>query len=178
MAQSIATWRLSEALGRQAAAVDVSSAGTAAVVGASMEPAALAALARRGVPALPVRARSVQPGMVAGADLILTATREHRSAVARMLPQSVRRCFTIVDFDLLARAVDPAELPEGSPAGRGRLLVELAGRLRGTVQPQPPEITDLPDPYSRPEAEFRRCAERLIELTEYWPRLLAGAASA
>jgi len=178
MAQSIATWRLADVLGPQAASFDVFSAGTAAVIGAGMEPAAGRALTGQGIRALPVRARAVDTGLVAGADLILTATREHRAAVARLLPRAVQRSFTMADFDRLSRAVEPAELSGGDPVDRARQLVERAGRLRGTLPPAAPADTDLPDPYGMPDKHFDRCAVRLIELSAYWPRLLAGPESA
>jgi len=179
MAQSIAAWRLRQELGPQAELFAVTSAGTAAMVGAGMEPAARAALADHGIPAQPTKARPLDRLLVTEADLILAAAREHRAAVARLVPRAVQRCFTMTDFDRLARAVDPTDLSsESGPAMRARQLVHRAGQLQGTLPPAPAEDIDVPDPYGLPDEHFTRCADQLLQLTAYWPRLLAYIGSA
>ncbi|MFZ5851639.1 MAG: protein-tyrosine-phosphatase [Actinomycetota bacterium] len=178
MAQSITTLRLAEALGADADRFSVTSAGTQPVVGAEMAPGAQRALAAHGVPALATRARALEHAQVAEADLILTAAREHRAVVARLLPLATRRCFTIVDFDRLTRQVDPTDLPDHDPVDRAARLVVRVGGLRGTLPPLHPAKVDLPDPYGRPDDHFDACVRSLLQLTAYWPTLLAGQPSA
>jgi protein-tyrosine phosphatase len=48
------------------------------------------------------RAAELQPGDVAGADLILTAERDQRAAVARLVPGSQQRIFTLKEARVLA----------------------------------------------------------------------------
>lgn len=178
MAQSITTLRLADALGAEADRFLVASAGTQPVVGAEMAPGARRALDAHGVPAVPTRARALEHAQVAEADLILTAAREHRAAVARLLPLATRRCFTIVDFDRLTRRVDPTDLPDHDPVDRAVRLVARAGELRGTLPPLHPTEVDLPDPYGRPEDYFVGSVRSLLQLTAYWPTLLAAPSSA
>ena len=77
------------------------------------------------------------PAMIARADLVLTATRQHRSAVVTTLPAAIGRTFTILQFVVQAKLA------------------------RSLVQPVPGEEDDLPDPMGKGVQEFRLCADRL-----------------
>src|SRR6266516_3236405 len=59
------------------------------------------------------RARAVSADLVAGADLVLTATREHRAAVVRLHPPAHRYTFTVREFGRLAAAIPAGERPAG-----------------------------------------------------------------
>lgn len=108
------------------------------------------------------RSRLLDVGMLQDADLVLTATREHRSAVVRLLPAAIGRTFTMLQFARLTGAV-PA-LGGANPAQLGRELVIAAKAARPLLQPVPPQQDDLPDPMGRPLADFERCAARLDEV--------------
>ena len=75
------------------------------------------------------------PGLAAGADLVLTMTRDHRRSVLELNPRGLRRTFTLLEAaDLLdrgrcdgvklapvsTRAVDLALRLHGARAGRSR----------------------------------------------------------
>src|ERR1035437_4630017 len=65
----------------------VRSAGTAALVGSSMDAQSAAQLVAHGGDASGFRARDLTPALVAESDLVLTATRAHRGKVALMSPE-------------------------------------------------------------------------------------------
>lgn len=106
--------------------------------------------------------RLLDATMLRAADLVLTATREHRSAVVRLLPAAIGRTFTMLQFARLSGMVPP--LHGADPAELGRELVVEAKAARPLLQPVPPEEDDLPDPMGGPLEEFERCAARLDEV--------------
>jgi protein-tyrosine phosphatase len=102
---------------------------------------------------------SLDVATVRSADLVLTATRRHRSVVASTVPAAIGRSFTILQFARLCAevssisGVDPGEL--------GRHLVVEAKLARSTLQPVPGDQDDLPDPMGQPIDQFRICADRV-----------------
>ncbi|MEP6561809.1 MAG: low molecular weight phosphatase family protein [Nakamurella sp.] len=93
------------------------------------------------------------------ADLVLTATRRHRSVVVSSVPAAIGRSFTILQFARLCEAVSP--IPGADPGELGRQLIVDAKLARSTLQPVPGELDDLPDPMGQPMTEFRLCADRI-----------------
>lgn len=95
------------------------------------------------------------------ADLVLTATRAHRSSVVQLLPRMSRRTFTINEFARLLGAVQES--------GRAALfgsegVVDAARSLRGFVAPpENPNDDDLEDPYRRPFEVYESVGARLHE---------------
>lgn len=152
---------LSIRLGPAAGQVPVTSAGTWGHEGAAMEPFALQVLAERGIDGTEFRARELDAQMVAAADLVLAATREHRAGAVVLYPRASARVFTLREFDRLTASVDPAELPD-SVVARGRALVRQAAGRRGLAPPATAGDDDVPDPYGAPLAIFRRCADEII----------------
>ena len=78
----------------------VTSAGTEALVGEPMDPAVAELVRRQGGDAEGFAARQVTAEMVGEVDLVLTATRAHRAAVAFMQPKALRYGFTLGDFSV------------------------------------------------------------------------------
>lgn len=74
--------------------IDVTSGGTRALVGRPMDPGSSRLLELGGVPAQDFRARQLAREMVAEADLVLAAAREHRSVAARLFPPAMRAITT------------------------------------------------------------------------------------
>jgi len=72
----------------------VSSAGTMAAPGHSMQPHALTTLAERGIDGDAFRATRLDAASLADVDLVLTATRAHRTATVRLAPRLLRSTFT------------------------------------------------------------------------------------
>ncbi len=149
--------------------VRVSSAGTFALVGHSMT-AQSEALANRFSANADIRHSSTQltTALVADADLILTATREHSHAVAILHPRSARFTFTLPQFarfiDYLAEeaAVVGSDPGPASPAGPASVatVTDLVAEIvssRGFVPPAPdPTIDDIEDPYQQPQDTYDR----------------------
>lgn len=146
--------------GRSAQAFTVSSAGVQAVVGSAMHPDSRAELEPwnlHGAHADGFVARQLRSAMIEQSDLILGATRRHRSAVVARCPAALPITFGLREFARLAAAVDPAQLP-AHPVARAHALVELARLQRGLVPPDP-DGDGIPDPMGRPRAAHHRAAE-------------------
>jgi len=158
MAERLTVAGLQERLGAGALAVEVASAGTWGHAGSPMEPYSLTTLAEYGVDGSDFLARELVAEHVAQADLVLGATREHRAAAVVLQPRASARTFTLREFARLSAAVDPAALPGGDLAERGRALVRLAAAQRGRVRPDAPRDDDLADPYRGPASGFAACA--------------------
>lgn len=159
LAERHARGELQRRLGPQANAVVVSSSGTGSLVGDPMDSAAADALVRLGGDPADHVARDLDADQVREADLILTATRAHRGAVARLEPRATRRTFTIREFDRLVAGVQPVDLPaEGNAGTRMRALVEEAAARRGLIPAVRADEDDLPDPYRGPAELHERTA--------------------
>lgn len=147
-------------------AIEVSSAGTVASPGEPMTDEALAVAARYGLTGTDHRSRALTPELIADADLVLVATREHRADVARLEPIASRRTFTLREFVRLLRTVDddvlqalPVDYPE-----RGIELVRAVAARRGSVPPlQRASDDDVDDPFLRPAAVYDRVGSEIDE---------------
>ena len=128
--------------------VDVRSAGTHALVGNPVQAEMVAQLEAAGVSSTGFAARLLTPAVLKPADLVLAMTRAHRSAAVEVWPGAVRRAFTLLEFARLVAEIDPAELPDGTPAERLRAAVPLAAARRRWVAGAP-DLDDIADPYRR-----------------------------
>ncbi|OPG12462.1 hypothetical protein B1L11_14530 [Microbispora sp. GKU 823] len=148
----------------------VGSAGTHARPGLPMAERACGVLLRLGGDPEGFASRPLTAEAVAGADLVLAASSEHRAAAVALHPVAAARAFTIVEFGALARAV-PAEtvLSNGHPACRARALLEEAHALRGLVRVDQPDIAD---PYGGPRRAYREAARRIADALAVPLRLL------
>ncbi len=112
------------------------------------------------------RSHAIDSYLVDSSDLILTATKAHRSDVLAMNPRALRRTFTLLEFAALCEKVDGANPAE---------LVTEAARQRSLA---PAEI-DIGDPYRRsPEIHRRTADEIAAAVAIISPRLNALAAVA
>ncbi|WP_300083912.1 hypothetical protein [Propioniciclava sp.] len=124
-------------------AVVVTSAGTGAPEGMPVSPVVGELLRERGIDASPHQARYLTPAIVASADLILTATRQHRSAVVSLAPLALRRTFTLRELPRLIAVAGPAALdPAPTPSARLAALLPAALRRRGGATPADDDIED------------------------------------
>ncbi|MFI7214048.1 arsenate reductase/protein-tyrosine-phosphatase family protein [Micromonospora maritima] len=139
--------------------VVVTSAGTDAIDGAAMHPYAVEVAAGTGADVAAFRTRRLRPEHLAGAELVLTATRRQRSACTALAPAALGRTFTLRQFArLAAAAAGPAATATDTPL---RAAVAAAVRARGRMQPAAPDADDLRDPIGGSPADFRRCAEEI-----------------
>jgi len=139
----------------------VVSAGTMAQDGAPMDETAAELSSALGGDPSRHGATYLTERVVAEADLVLTASREHRAAVATLLPRAARKTFTLRQFARLADAVDRAELvaAEGPEA-----VVALVGAARGYAPPAlDPEDDDIVDPYRRSRSTHELAASIVDE---------------
>lgn len=128
----------------------VSSAGVAPFETRPIDPDASYQLALRGVDAKLFGSHPLDASLVEAADLIVTATVAHRSAVLPLHPPALRRTFTLLEFaDLLSRA-------KGSTPSE---LVSSAADLRYTCTIE----RDIPDPYGRGEQVHAETASTIAE---------------
>ncbi|MFE9257534.1 protein-tyrosine-phosphatase [Streptomyces sp. NPDC006879] len=136
----------------------VESAGTWGHEGAPMEANAAAVLADFGADASGFTGRELLDEHVIRADLVLTATRDHRAQVISMGHSAGLRTFTLKEFTRLVRAIDPATLPDPLDDGmveRARALVRAAAALRGWLLAPSAEADEVFDPYGAPITFFR-----------------------
>lgn len=151
-------------------AIQVISAGTHAERGRPMAERAQHVLIRLGGDPGGFASRPLTPELVAAADLVLTATADHRAAsVAKHLP-AVTRAFTIAEFGALAQAVPVAEvIRHEDRVRRAHALVAEAQALRGLV---PMDQPDIPDPYGGSRRAYRAAGQRIAESLAVPLRLL------
>ncbi|RKN09384.1 protein-tyrosine-phosphatase [Streptomyces radicis] len=156
---------LADRLGERAAGLVVESAGTWGHEGAPMEAHAAQLLGEYGVDARGFTGRELLDEHVIHADLVLTATRDHRSQVISMGHSAGLRTFTLKEFTRLVRAIDMATLPAAaSPeelVERAGALARAAAALRGWLLAPNAEADEVQDPYGAPLPYFRSVAEEI-----------------
>ena len=139
----------------------VESAGTWGHEGAPMEAHAATVLAEYAADPTGFLGRELLDDHVIDADLVLTATRDHRAQVISMGHAAGLRTFTLKEFTRLVKAIDPATLPEGSVTERARSLVRAAAALRGWLLAPTADADEVYDPYGAPLTFFRSIGEEI-----------------
>ncbi|MFG2096000.1 protein-tyrosine-phosphatase [Streptomyces sp. NPDC048612] len=159
----------------------VESAGTWGHEGAPMETHAATVLSDYGADPAGFLGRELLDEHVIRADLVLTATRDHRAQVISMGHSAGLRTFTLKEFNRLVRAIDPATLPEpdpGLPDGglveRARALVGAAAALRGWLLAPNPESDEVYDPYGAPITFFRSIGDEINQALDPVVTALTG----
>ncbi|MDX6351488.1 MAG: low molecular weight protein-tyrosine phosphatase [Streptomyces sp.] len=162
MAERLTRHELTRRLGDGAAGILVESAGTWGHVGAPMEAHAATVLAEYSADPSGFTGRELLDEHVIDADLVLTATRDHRAQVISMGHAAGLRTFTLKEFTRLVRAIDPATLPDdGGVTARARSLVRAAAALRGWLLAPDAEADEVYDPYGAPLTFFRSVGEEI-----------------
>jgi protein-tyrosine phosphatase len=151
----------------------VHSAGTYGLHGYPIDPHAGRLMTDRGIDPSGFRAREITASMVAEADLVLTATREHRAHVVTLHPRSAQRTFTIREFARLCSGVDPAKLPSRDAVTRARAVVAAASAQRGMFTVERHE-DDVADPYGARLTAFEASAALITESLALPVALLIG----
>ncbi len=122
---------------------------------------AVAAMQRRGLDVSPHRSRATTVAIVDGADVIVTAERDHVVKIAALSPPAFARAMTLPE--LLSRAADAPVAPGGGV--RPWIEVLTAGRTASTYLREP--IAEVADPTGSSPRAFeaavaeieRQCAE-------------------
>jgi protein-tyrosine phosphatase len=154
----------------------VSSAGTGALTGWSMDAQAAAQLVAHGGDPTGFIARDLTADLIEESDLVLTATREHRGLVALMHPQALRQVFTFRDFADLVKGVDGlgARVAHTDSRTWVRQVTERAAARRGLNPPLDPAHADIVDPYGREDAVFAAMAQQIVGSMPTVVRALVG----
>ncbi|PZG98671.1 protein-tyrosine-phosphatase [Streptomyces sp. NTH33] len=157
----------------------VESAGTWGHEGAPMEANAETVLADFGADASGFVGRELLDEHVIMADLVLTATRDHRAQVISMGHSAGLRTFTLKEFTRLVRAIDPATLPplEDGVVERARALVRAAAALRGWLLAPTAEADEVHDPYGAPLPFFRSIGDEIHQALDPVVTALTGVAT-
>lgn len=137
---------------------DVSSAGTWGLEGEPMARHAATALLEIGIDEAGFVARALAPTMVRRADLVLTATREHRAAVLADAPGALRRTFTIREMAALVPLANVVDSGTAATDDRARAIVAAAAAARGSVQRAGAD-DDITDPFQRGLERYRACRD-------------------
>lgn len=138
---------LQQALGSSAV---VTSAGTGAVVGAPIHPQMASQLDAAGVPSGDFEARAITPAHLRDADLIVTATADHRARVLREVPGALRRTFTLLELAALTELLADELAEIDDPRERVAVLARNRSLRRGA-----PGSDDIADPYGRSQEDYR-----------------------
>lgn len=117
-------------------------------------------LARLGLDGSQFRSRPLHPAHVKAADVVLTATKEHRASVLELDPGALRKTFTLLELAALVEDHTADSLPE---------LVADAARRRSTA----PSLLDVPDPFRRAPEVHRSTADLIDDATERLARTFA-----
>jgi protein-tyrosine phosphatase len=149
----------------QSARPQVSSAGLTALDGWGIAEETAALIDLFGADSRLHAARKLLASDIENATLVLTATRDHRGRVVRMLPQAVQYTFTIRQFGHVLESASPDGLdpvaPEGTPVERLTALVELfrqhrdSGAVRGALD-------DVVDPFTKPVRVHELAASQML----------------
>lgn len=174
MAERLMLQGLTQRLGQSPPDVIVESAGTNGHVGRGMAPESVLALADYGLDGTDFRARQLSAERVVAADLVLTATREHRAAAVRLHPRVAARTFTLREFARLTAGVEASAVTGLDLVDRGRALVRIAREQRGRTYLHLPGDDDLADPYGGPSSGFVSCAALVHQALQRPLGLLAG----
>lgn len=159
--------------------VSVSSAGTGALAGQSMDAESAALLERCGADSSGFTARQLRAPMVEQADLVVCAAREHRAAVVQLHPRALRYAFTLGDLGDLARGVDLVMPALAAPGGTWvARIAAAAAAARGTVPPRNARDSDIVDPHGRGPAVYARMAAQIEHDLEALVRALAAGPDA
>ncbi|WP_104131767.1 low molecular weight phosphatase family protein [Cryobacterium sp. M91] len=162
----------------------VTSAGTHAMTGSAMTPEAAALSTQYGASNTEHVARQLTEKLIADADLVLAATRDHRRDVVTLLPKATRYTFTLNQFARLvapAKAEDFAADTSRADAQTGLdfpAFVASVASTRGLhPSPNPPTLDDVEDPYRQPAAVYDRAAAAInASVTTITAALIAAGA--
>lgn len=158
--------RLSDRLAEQHDRIVVTSAGVRALAGSAMTPQAASELRSLGGDDAAFVSRQLTVDLLQGSDLVLAATRQHRSEAVTLAPRALRSAFTLRELHRLLREADLSGLPR-DPADRLRELVVLARARRGFVPPAPEGDDDVTDPYGRSAQAYATTTQQIVPSVEF-----------
>lgn len=154
--------------------IRVHSAGTKALVGSPTTQEIAGLAEQMGIDMGDFRAQQLQMTQVQDADLVLALDRGHRAAVVELVPQALRKTFTLRE---LARILPQVPVERRVwPQERWRSAVVWAARRRRAVAGEP-DADDVVDPYRQPDSVLWEMAGQLVPAADtlvQWERRAAG----
>lgn len=176
LAERLARQAFDETFGVLGSVVLTASAGTHAYEGSAMHAGSATVLARSGIDSNGFLSRTVNASVLASADLVLTAGREHRAACVALAPAKAREVFTLRQFARMVAAVPrPPGLAEQTVPDRMHALVEQVDANRHRIHVASAEEDDLPDPVNKPIEAFEECAREIRRCLTAVMRVIAVA---
>lgn len=148
------------------APISVASAGVLAE-GVPADPHVVSVVREYGVDLTAKRSRLIEPGLISGADLVLTMTTAHARRIIGEQPDSRDRVFTLRDFVSLASM----EGPRPKAITIDQWLANIAERRTADYGLDTPEI-EFDDPIGEPRKAFEALALDLDKTLEWLVRLL------
>lgn len=154
--------------------IEVGSAGTHAMAGHPMPAEAARELAAVGGDPTGHVSQQLSVDLVSDADLVVTATLAHRSAVVTLHPRALRYAFTLRELARLLDGDDLATVATSETAvARVRALAALAVGRRGVAPPAGPGDDDVVDPYGRGPAVYSTATAQTVPAVGALARALA-----
>jgi protein-tyrosine phosphatase len=113
------------------------------------------------------RGRFLTSDMLAEHDLVIAMSREHRSAIARLLPRAAKYAFTLRELARIAEGMNleseqrrlpnlPSTSSDSSLSAWMTKAVQSRGRFAAT-----PTYDDVIDPYKRDDDTYRKSIEQI-----------------
>jgi protein-tyrosine phosphatase len=142
--------------------VDVSSAGTHALVGHPISEPMAELLTAGGFPPAEFAARQLTRELVEQADLILALTPDHRTRVVEAVPSAVHRTVTVAELGRLSSTLTPGSVFGQDDAARLATLVPAAllERPHHVGRHHDDEVID---PYRRSADTYRRSYDQILD---------------
>jgi protein-tyrosine phosphatase len=150
----------------------VESAGTRALVGADIEPGSTTALAALGADGADFASRQLVPALLDEADIVITATQQHRGDAVALHPRALRKTFTLGELADLVRGADLAAEAQAAPQGMpwAAVVADVARGRRGLHPARTADEADIYDPYGRGPAAYDRMSHEIesqVEVVAY-----------
>lgn len=150
----------------------IASAGTHAMAGSPVAPEMSRLLRQRGIDSSDFRARQLTDEHVRTAALVVTATRQQRSDVARTYPRVLPRLFTLRQLARLIESTEPSDQQRADDPVTE--LAERCSRARGTLGPSQGDRDDVPDPWGGSRRDYLDCVSLLDPAVEHLSRALGS----
>lgn len=141
--------------------ISVSSAGTGALVGSPIDRESASRLVAAGGDPEGFAARQITREIVASADLVIGASREHLGPVVQLHPRALRCAFALHDLADLLAAVTPEDIAAAPGDNHVAKVAAAAIAKRGMVNPRLPEQSAVIDPYRQPSQVFDQMVEEI-----------------
>lgn len=150
----MAEFLLRDALERRGCdGIEVDSSGTWATEGLSATTDAADTLATIGLDLSPHRARALDRGFIADADLVIVMTSVHVREVLEVMPEAESKLVMIKELGDMKAALD-------RNVGDGDAQARL-GRFLAAPRPERRRALDVDDPMGLPVTAYQRCAGEL-----------------